>query len=531
MRRLFIILFFTLCRLMMAGQNETLMKGTVSYISSQQVYVKFETTENITIGDTLFSQKEGRLVPVLVIINKSSVSCVGVPVPPERLNIGDEIYHRKIEKEEEKKPLEEPPETRPEPAVKPKPSTPGLIADGFTEDIRGRFSVASYSNLSEVRTDHRMRYTFSMQGDYLGDSRFSTDIFATFRHTLDHWDEVRANIKNALKVYSFSASYDFSKTSALSLGRKINPKLSGMGAIDGVQYEKGIGDYYVGVVAGTRPDHLDYGFNIDLQQAGVYFGRHSTAKNDYQQTTLAIIEQRNRFKTDRRFVYFQHSGNLAKNLNAFGSLEVDLYERFNEQPKSTVSLTNLYASLRYRATKNLNFSAAYDTRKNVLYFETFKSYIDSLVENETRQGLRFDVNFRPFKWVTWGGGTSWRFQKDNGNLSRNLNSYLTFSRIPWLEATGVLSVNFLHTNYLDSKIFGVRFSKDIIPGKLDADIYYRFVDYQYKSSSLNIRQNIAGVSLSARITRQLGFYIYYEGTLDNRDKLYNRFNSKIVKRF
>ena len=35
-----------------------LEKGTVSYVSSQNVYVKFSSTRGINIGDTLFIKKQ-----------------------------------------------------------------------------------------------------------------------------------------------------------------------------------------------------------------------------------------------------------------------------------------------------------------------------------------------------------------------------------------------------------------------------------------------------------------------------------------
>ena len=534
-------LLILLCSCAGFSQTETLLnKGKVSYLSSTNVYVKFESTLGIEIGDTLFAQQGNQFFPSVVVANKSSSSCVGIPVPPQKAAIGEELVHRRIGKAEmpEPGPEPEPAEETPEAADSKLPAKASLRSDRpvaapdiIKENIRGRVSVASYSNLSETRTDHRMRYTFSMQGKYLGDSRFSSDIYITFRHTLNHWDEVRNNINNALKIYSLSVRYDFNTTSSLSLGRKINPKLSSVGAIDGVQYERAKGDWVFGAVLGARPDYSDYSMNPDLLQAGVYVSKNANLKDGYRQTTMGLIQQMNSFRTDRRYLYFQHSGSLTRNTYVFGSLEADLFENVNDHPRTNLSLTNLYVMVRYKATRKLNLTVSYDQRKDILYYETFKTYIDSLLERETHQGLRFNASYRPFKYISAGAGTSWRFQKDNGNLSRNLNGYLSCSRIPWVEMSATATANLLQTNYLDSKIFDIRFSKDFFKSKLNGDLYFRMVDYAYKNYEYNLHQKIAGISLSARLTRQLGLYFYYEATMDDRDKMYSRLNTKIVKRF
>ncbi len=118
-----------------------------------------------------------------------------------------------------------------------------------------------------------------------------------------------------------------------------------------------------------------------------------------------------------------------------------------------------------------------------------------------------------------------------GIISKNLNSYLTFSRIPKLNIRATLTANFLQTNYLDSKIFGVRISKEIVKGKLSGDLNFRMVDYQYNNYEEATKQNIAGINLSMKIVKKLTFYIYYEGTFDPQNTTNNRFNTKIIQRF
>ena len=62
------------------AQSGNIIFGKISYISSQNIYVKFELTENIQIGDTLYLKKESTFIPILVVLNQSSTSCVCRPI-------------------------------------------------------------------------------------------------------------------------------------------------------------------------------------------------------------------------------------------------------------------------------------------------------------------------------------------------------------------------------------------------------------------------------------------------------------------
>lgn len=566
MRYNFLIIFYFLIAVSLYGQDSPFSeKGTVSYISSQNVYVKFETTDNISNGDTLFINKGDQLIPVLVVDNKSSISCVCTPVSNQKVKVSDPIFtlkkeFKKLDKVIEEKLLEEKGLAQNEESNSTDDHSPRFLSkkgslnrdfnknqpqkgysdenpdpkgEGklFNEKINGRVSVTSYNNISGNKKTQTLRYNFSFRGNHIGNSRFSVENYITFRHTLNEWDEVKDNLSSALKVYSLALKYDFNQTSSLTLGRKINPRISSMGAIDGLQFEIGLGNFVMGAIVGSRPDYLDYGFNSHLPQYGAYLSHEIHHKNNFQQSTLAFIEQRNHSNIDRRFIYFQHSESLLKDLYLFTSIEMSLYENIHDVPKNVLSLNNLYLLLRYRLSRKWSFSASYDNRKNVIYYESYKNFIDKLIEDETRQGLRFHVNFRPFKNIMWGLSTGWRYQKNNTNTSQNLNSYLTFSRITSLNILATLSTDILNTNYLSSRIFGIRISKEIVQGRISADINYRNVYYRYFNYETATHQNITGLNFSVKIINKLSLYIYYEGIFDDLNRVYNRLNVKIIQRF
>jgi hypothetical protein len=523
----------------MAQAGKTLLEGQVSYVSSLNVYVKFSNTENINKGDTLYIRTDSRLLPYLVVKDKSSTSCVCSSLVSDKISVGQAFYARVPEKAA-------PVPTRPDPK-KDKPvvtdslstAPPVLITPeseekaepAFRQNIKARLSAASYSTIYGDEATHRMRYAFTLQGKHLGNSRFSTDNYIVFRHTLGDWQEVKDNLSDALKIYSLSVNYEMGQRGQVSLGRKINPRFSSIGAIDGLQVEQGLGKFQVGAIAGSRPDFQDYGINLDLLQAGFYVGHETNRNGNTEQTTLGVMEQRNGGSTDRRFVYFQHTSSLGKHLNFFGSMELDLYENIQNEARTHASLTNMYFSLRYRFSQKFNVALSYDSRRNIIYYESYKNYIDQLIDDETRQGLRLNASYRPFKRVSLGGNANWRFQKSDINLSKNLNAYLNFSRIPLVKMDVSLTANLLKTNYLDSRMFGVRLNRELIPGKLNGEVYGRMLHYTYTVSEFVLRQRIFGADLGMNLSRKLALHLYYEGIFDKENDTLHRANTKVMWRF
>lgn len=521
----------------LAQQDTSHVQGTASYVSSQNVYVKFQTTAKIDKGDTLFVTRNHGLIPALIVKDKSSTSCICGVLLPEKIKVGDAFlaivaFDKKSETDKADQKSDE--ITAIDSTITPSPVVVTPQEDQMDSKLlqkwRGRISAASYSNQYGEETTHRMRYSLTFNGQHIRNSRFSTDNYLTFRHTIGEWNAVQENLADALKVYSLSVSYQLDEHSIASFGRKINYRISSMGAIDGLQVEKGWGAFQLGAIAGSRPDFADYGLNLQLFQAGGYLG-HTYRKDDKStETTLAFVEQRNLSFTDRRFIYFQHSNTWWKDFSFFGSTELDLYQRINDTITNRPSLTNMLINLRYRLSKKISLNVAYDNRKNIIYYESYRSYIDQLIDDETRQGLRAGMNYRISKRFTCGLNASWRFQKSDANLSRNLNAYVNISRIPVIGASASLSANWLQTHYLDSKIYGLRVNKEIIKGKLNSELYFRMVDYQYKSYEFAVRQQIAGADLTWNITPKLSFYVYYEGTFDRENSDLTRINMKIIQR-
>ncbi len=521
MRKNLIFILAALTITIQTKGQETLsqLAGKVSYITAQNIYVKFESTENIHVGDTIFRSVDNILIPLFIVENLSSVSCVGLPLGPSDVKADDPVVAKvRIKIKKEKPQIDQPANqiARQDTTSTGNDSVPKPIVDKRRQSIQGSLSLSSYSNLSNTPVDNsqRMRYTLSLRANNLADSRFSVESYISFSHQLKRWAEVQANIFSALKIYSLALQYDISKKTNISFGRKVNINLSNIGAVDGLQAETSIGQMTFGAIAGSRPNDADYNVNIKLLEYGAFVGHSVLGKMGRMQSSLAFFEQKNTGITDRRFVYFQHDNSLLKNLFLFTSFELDLYKVVEGVPKNEPTLTGLYASLRYRIFKPLTVFVSYDARKNVIYYETYKGIADRLLEDATRQGFQARINYRLGVFGSLGVTGGYRFRTNDINPNENLNGYFTVNQIPGIKVSATLTANLLKTNYMDGSIYGLRLYRDIIPGKMYGEFNYRFVDYHFVNSDSRLVQNIAQANLSWQFNNKMSFSLDYELTLE-----------------
>ena len=518
-------------------------EGKVSYVTSQNVYIKFQSTENISSGDTLYSKKDGILAPIVTVKEISSISCVCIPISGQKLTVGDQVFSKQTSIKSEKS--------------ADKNAVTGLPAIAASQDsvvtkktqpakrsqvITGNLSVASYLNFSNVSPNsERMKYTFAMVMQNIGNSKLSAETYMTFSHKIGDWSAVQNDIFNGLKIYSLALNYEVNKHNTFWLGRKINPRISNVGAIDGLQYELRAGKFTIGLVGGTRPDYENYSFNPKLFQVGGYLGHDLAGKNGSMQTTVAFIQQMNSGNTDRRFAYFQHTNSLIRNLFFFGSVEVDLYKKTMNPVDSVLKdttykqdnspvLSNLYLSLRYRPIRQLSLSVSYSNRQNVIYYETYKSLVDRLLEAATVQGFTFQINYAPIKLLSIGVNAGYRNSKQDPRPTKNLYGYLSFSNIPGINVAATISATILETSYMSGNIYSLGLTRDLVPGKLSCGLAYRYVSYKFYSGETKLVQNMGEVNLSWRILKKLSCGVYYEGTFD-KASTFNRVYINITQRF
>jgi hypothetical protein len=523
---LIIILLMPVCILAQTSKK-TQIKGRVTYQSGQNVYVGFESTNGISPGDTLFLQSGRKLVPAVIAKYISSISCAGKKITDSELSNKDIIVafvavtstaeKNKNNTEQDSTLLKELSNNsnNAEENFKPEKKT-ALVP---TQKIDGRFSVQSYSNLTNTGSGmdyQRWRYTFRFNAQNINDGGLSLSTYSTFTYRADQWNYISSNLGQAVRIYDLTLGYRFNPSTRVWVGRYLNPKISSLSSVDGVQFEKYFNSVYTGVVVGSRPDYIDMGVNSQLFEGGVYVGKTDTLGNGVMDNTISVFNQMNHFKTDRRFIYLQHTDNIFKNTNIFASSEVDIYKREYNIGKNDFSLTSLYLTARYAPVRQVSFFLSYDARKNVIYYETFKTFIDSIVERETRQGVRGRINFRPVNRLNLAVEGGYRYQRGDVRPTRNFSGFISYSSLPLVEVSTSLSYTRLITGYLEGNIESIFLSKNIFNSLVTLSVGLRNIDYNFTFNNFKVNQRSLETDLAVNLSRYLYLTLSYDGEFEQQ---------------
>jgi hypothetical protein len=524
------------------GQETTeTTDGRVSYVASGNIYVKFRTTDGISPGDTLYGKSNGNIVPLLIVNSLSSMSCVCTPVANSNPAVADAVFarpkktSRTVMKNATVSPLTSSSQDN---------QNSGLVSQApaktgeLKQRITGSVSANGYSDFSNTTASNsqRLRYNLNLDARNIANSKFSFETYTSFRHKIGDWSEVKNDIFSALKIYSLALAYEPTKSTRISIGRRINPRLSNIGASDGVQVDQKFGNFGIGVLAGTRPDYSNYGFNSKLLQYGGYLGFSTNKESRFSETSVAFMQQMNGSNIDRRFVYFQHSDNIIKNLYVFGTVEADLYKvsvdtsTGTSKTSGSPSLTSMYMSLRYRFSDRFSLSGSYDARRNVIYYETYKNYLDRLLEDQMRQGYRLQMNLRLARSLSLGLQGGYRWLKSDPKPARNAYAYLTYNNIPGIDISITVSATYLESSYMNGLIYSGMLTKDMFSGKLETSLGYRYADYTMPESLTDEVQHIGEANIFLILPAKFSLGVNYEGTFEKVNQ-YNRLYLSLRKRF
>lgn len=539
-----VILLFPEIVFSQVNERKTEKHGKVTFQSSQNIYVRFENTEGIKQGDTLYVKRNRRFIPIIAVKYLSASSCSGENIGKVKLNNNETIIAFVNENNNKSdhttevkqvmvdslalKDLNKNPDSLTVPLVKvdkSKKYTPD-------NDLYGRFSIQSISSLDNSGSANdlqRWRYSFSLNKNEFLDSHLTLSNYMIFAYTANRWSDVKANINNSLKIYDLTLAYKPDDKTTFWLGRHLNSKVGNIGATDGLQIEHKFGDLYGGFVIGSRPNYTDYSINIKLFEYGGYLGLSNKNDNTFMENVVGAFQQTNNGKVDRRFLYFQHSNNLISKTYLFMSTEVDLYKRDKNIGKSTFRLTSLYLSLRVAPSRVFSITTTYDARRNVVYYETYKFIIDTLFRNELRQGFRVYTSLRPTYSLYLGLNGGYQFRNGDVKPSRNFGGYISYSDVPFFRITPSLNFTRIMSSYVDGTDLGGKLSKYLSNG-MYVSLGYRKLRYQFTTVSGSIEQNIFSADLSVPLFRNLSLSIDYEGVFEDTNT-FSRFFIDLTKRF
>jgi hypothetical protein len=500
------------------GQDlpKRLTEGSVSYISSQFIYIGFESTTGLTAGDTLFVRNNNSYSPIAVItyLSQKSVAATAFPGKLAALKIGSSIYGYASQRTKQETVVIPDTHEKQSPVPIQPPGIPPASKNGFT--LSGRVSVSSASDYaaSSSFNSQQWRSTITLHGDNFLVPGLSFSDYQIISVRGNEWGEFSANPFNKMRFYDLAISADLAAFSKMWIGRHLSTHMANVGAIDGIQFERATSSLSYGAFVGSRPSFNDYGFDAKLFQFGGYISEHTEFGEARQmENTCALFNQTNNMKIDRRFVYLQHSDNLLQKVTLFASSEIDLFSVESGMRKNTPSLTSLYSSLRVDPFSELSISLSYDARKNVVYYETFHSFLDSLFSNEMRQGFRWNIYARCFPKIAVSLFGGIQTQANDPKPTQNYGGNIYFSEVPFLAAQASINGTYLNGSYVNGYTINADISKNIFT-ELYLSIGARTFQYKYLSTDQKYSQQGIYSSCSIVLAPRLSLSFNYEGTFE-----------------
>ena len=530
----FVVVLLCMLSFNRANANEVLesdtLSGVVSFVTSDNIYLKFENTKSLTLMDTIYSGSFSSPQACLILIQKSTVSVIAQSIGDCRPKVGEKVWYF-FEKQVEQA------QAIPKEVVDSIPLS-SVFAENKFEDkkerkkaIRGSISLNNYSVIDGLDNTMRSAARLSLSASHIEGSKFSFRTYSRYLQNTAQNESVQSNT-NKFFLYEFAVDYDFDSTLSLTVGRFINPKMMSVGAIDGLKLQKSWRSVFAGAIVGSRPDPYSYALNTNLIQYGAYAGVYHT-KSHSSFTNLGVINQTNSGLTDRRYLYLQHQSSLGSKVNLFGSSELDLFRKDSlGNSQNETRLTNLFFSINYRPFRTLALMASYDVRKNLILYESFAEELDRLLRDDPyRTGLRFRANYRLTKTVFAGFAISKRLQTDSKNEFSNKSFFLNFSKIPWIGGRINTSISTNKNSFLLYNSASIRYSREFLENKLSLTPFFRILTYEYINKEIDqIYQTYMGVDFNYDFSRKLSLRALYDYSIRSNSG-FHRFNVNITQRF
>ncbi|MBC8346593.1 MAG: hypothetical protein ISR82_05860 [Candidatus Marinimicrobia bacterium] len=395
-KKLFVSLM--ICQGFIFTQESIKAEGTITYVTTDQVYSDIGLNKGAAVGDTLTVLRRGQelgLIHITSIANKSSVSESLVPI--SQFQLGDRVVLEKINN------MILPPKKEIV-SQKPKPAKPAKRSPWRQSgNISARYMSTQYSDKpTKNRSIGMVNYRLRSSGF------LKPQLWVYGRSDLLSGD---FNLYQARLTLGQSNGKFF-----MQAGRVFSPALSGLGATDGLvvssTFKKEI---TLGVLGGYLPAQQNMDFSKDVLKTGGFIHYKKQTKNMRINGSAAFAQQKFKGKTDREFLYWSWRSDYKKSLSLAINQTLDLYSTQSIGDRKSLTPTSNQISIRFRPTNGLSLYSRYSGRRQVVYFESVQTLPDSLFQDELRSGW-----YNAFNWSSDGFG--------NIQIGLNLRSQISFDR-------------------------------------------------------------------------------------------------------
>jgi hypothetical protein len=172
-----------------------------------------------------------------------------------------------------------------------------------------------------------------------------------------------------------------------------------------------------------------------------------------------------------------------------------------------------------RPHRIISFNLSYDSRRNVYFLESFKNSIDSLIENELRQGFRISTFIRPISLLFINLQYSQRETRKDQKSSNNYGATIGFNYLPIVKTNLSFSYYNYQTSFIDGKNYSIYLSKNLFDDVLMTG-NFRLYEFTQVQSQRKFIDRFVELGLFINIIKNLSLSIDFEQKLNNEKSGY-----------
>ena len=485
-----------------SGQTNS-RPGEVTYITGENVYVRFPSTDGLAAGDTLRGE-DG--TPCLVVQQMSSTSCVTVPIGGCTPEVGQAMLATIATPPPADVALSESPAPTESSANPPALPAASAAATAFPPmRISGSVTAATFAT-SALRDNHaslttaRATFRVNLGAENLASLPLDLDLAGNFQSIYRDASSSAPGWRQRNTFYQAAATYRFTSSGvALTAGRRLARGFSTIGSIDGLHGEWRRGAWVAGALAGYQPGLLTNALDTDRPAYGLHVGKRSRGEDMRTDWRLGFLAQSFAGATDRQFVFGQCDLDLGNTLQLFASGEWDVYATAGYERSGPRAL---FGSVQWQFAPGWSAYLSGDKRAPIMRFSSFESAtLQSLMDRpaqtvyRTRLSGRIAANHR----LTLGLSD----RRETTSIGRTTQLRYTWSDLP--RVGGRLGYSAFNTRMPMMTNLSQRVSYDADLGREDVrmEIHYRWVRTSFERESMvAVNQHYWGGGVYGRFGEQ-----------------------------
>jgi hypothetical protein len=485
------------------------IKGTLSYQTVNNAYVKFEQTKSIRIGDTLYNASS----PCLVVQAKSSSSCVCISINSCTLKVGDTIQHHFFDKiiQVQNEPQQTQQDLNSANKIPPKDSVNKTIEPLSTGILsfstlaqQTLFSEANRINLRQV-----IRFGLTRQFSFFG-KPCTINLNGNYQH---YYSNLPSNypVLGRLNVFQASIDQQVNSKLRLSLGRSFQSNgLSTFGIYDALRIQYSKNKWQLETVAGFLPNLGTFGLDFKQQLLGTSIFYAKSTQGKYLQLGFGSYLQLKNGQFDRFTIASQGALQIGK-IQGYFANDIDL-------SASKVRMNNLFVSAQWMLSRKWQLFISYDARQNIILWNSYsQSLIDDLLDNAIQQGLRLRIQYKAGINTILSAHVTNRFNKELSQMQL-IGLQVRQQKFFWPGAQLTYSSNLASYPSWLSFQQTLRYDQQI--GTTQFGLYYRSQLFDRKKiESIIFNQSTYGIQFYSPLKKQLRYAINGEFGMQQQQKI------------